>query len=336
MLSLPIGSYNVTIEISGFRKQVFERQTLQISQSLRLDAKLEVGQQTESIEVTEQAANVETVNQTIGMSVVGETIQRAPLNGRNVLDLAKLQPGVTETNSDNTSAGSYSIAGGRTDSVTFLLDGALNNNLLSNGVVYNPNPDTIAEFRILESNYSAEYGRNGGGVISVVTKSGTNEWHGSAFEFLRNDAFNANSFFNNVNGLPRDVLKRNQYGGTFGGPIKKDKFFFFVGYQGQRLSAQQATGAGTVFTPAQLNGDFSGVTGGYKAGNACPSADLGVAAFLQANPYFQSNSTLASCAVIDPAKIDPVSKSYIAAGLIPTIRPAWPITRARIRTTTTN
>ena len=314
ILSLPIGSYKVTVEHTGFRRQVFDREALQINQSLRVDAKLEVGQMSEVIEVSGQAANIETVNQTISMSVVGETIQRAPLNGRNVLDLAKLQPGVTETNSDNTSAGTYSIAGGRTDSVTFLLDGALNNNLLSNGVVYNPNPDTIAEFRILESNYSAEYGRNGGGIISVVTKSGTNDWHGSAFEFLRNDAFNANSFFNNLNGLPRDVLKRNQYGGTIGGPIKKDKFFFFVGYQGQRLSAQQATGQGTVFTPAQLNGDFSG---GGTPGN-CPNADTGVAAFLQANPYFQSNAAAAACAIIDPTKINTVSRNYIAAGLIPT------------------
>ena len=135
---------------------------------------LEVGQQTEVVEVTGQAANVETVNQTVGTSIVGETIQRAPLDGRDVLDLAKLLPGVTETNDDSGAAGNYSIAGGRSDSVTFLLDGALNNNLLDNSVVYNPNPDTIAEFRLLESNYSAEYGRNGGGVISVVTKSGTN------------------------------------------------------------------------------------------------------------------------------------------------------------------
>jgi outer membrane receptor protein involved in Fe transport len=312
--SLPIGSYDVTIEMAGFRKQVFARQTLQINQSLRLDAKLVVGERNETVEVTAQAPDVETLNQTIGASVMGQTIQQAPLNGRNVLDLAKLQPGVMETNDDNTSAGTYSIAGGRTDSVTFLLDGALNNNLLDNGVVYNPNPDAVAEFRILESDYSAEYGRNSGGIISVVTKSGTNEWHGSAFEFLRNDAFNANTFFNKINGLPRDVLKRNQYGGTFGGPIKKDKFFFFVDYQGQRLSAQQASGAGTVFTPAQLNGDFSG---GGQPGN-CPNADLGVAAFLQANPYFQSNAGLAACAIIDPTKINPVSKNYIAAGLIPT------------------
>jgi hypothetical protein len=211
VLSLPIGEYEVSIESQGFRKEVFAQQKLQIGQSLRLDAKLSIGQASESVEVTSQASNVETVNQTIGASVVGETIQRAPLNGRNVLDLAALQPGVTETNPDTGAAGNFSIAGGRSDSVTYLLDGAMNNDLLDNGVVYNPNPDTVAEFRIMESDYSAEYGRNGGGIISVVTKSGTNEWHGSAFEFLRNDAFNANTFFNKVEGLPSVPYLKSLY-----------------------------------------------------------------------------------------------------------------------------
>ena len=129
------------------------------------------------------------------------------------------QPGVTRTNPDSGAAGDYSIGGGRTDSVTYLLDGGLNNNLLSNGVVANPNPDAVSEFRVLESNYSAEYGRNAGGIVSVVTKSGTNQLHGSAYDFLRNNDLNANSFFNNQQDLPRAVLKRNQFGGTIGGPI---------------------------------------------------------------------------------------------------------------------
>ena len=325
ILSLPIGTYDVRVVATGFREQVFEHQVLQIAQSLRVDAKLVIGKQSDVVEVTTQTANIETQSETVGGTVVGEAIQQAPLNGRNVLDLAKLQPGVTETNGDSTAAGTYSIAGGRSDSVTFLLDGGLNNNLLDNSVVFNPNPDTIAEFRILESNYSAEYGRNGGGVISVVTKSGTNTWHGSAFEFVRNDDFNANTFFNKKNGLSRNVLKRNQYGGTFGGPISipklvngKDRFFFFVGYQGQRLSSQNTTGEGTVFTPAQLNGDFSGVQGGFQPGNACPNADANVATFLQANPFFQPNPASAACAVISPSAINPVSAKYIAAGLIPT------------------
>ena len=158
VLSLPIGTYTVTVESNGFRKQVFERQTLQINQSLRLDAKLAIGQTSETVEVTDQVANIETVNQTVVATVTGPAIQQAPLNGRNVLDLAKLQPGVTETNGDSTAAGTFSIAGGRTDSVTFLLDGALNNDLLDNGVVFNPNPDTIAEFLALEARVSSQSG----------------------------------------------------------------------------------------------------------------------------------------------------------------------------------
>lgn len=311
---LPIGDYRVTIDMAGFRKQVFEKQNLQINQSLRLDTHLVIGQQTESIEVTDQAANVETLNQTVGSTIVGAAIQQAPLNGRNVLDLALLGPGVTETNGDSSAAGSYSIGGGRSDSVTFLLDGSVNNNLLNNGVVYNPNPDTIAEFRILESNYSAEYGRNAGGVISVVTKSGTNTFHGSGFDFLRNDAFNANSFFNKIDGLPRNDLRRNQYGGTLGGPIKKDRLFFFVGYQGQKLSSNQNSGDFSVFTPAQLTGDFSN---GGTPGN-CPNADAGVSSFLLANPFFQPNAAAAACGIIAPSQINQVSQNYIAAGLFPT------------------
>jgi len=342
---IPIGKYEVDVEKSGFSKYVRNGITLEINQNARLDVVLEIGAATQVIEVTGNVTQVDTVSDTIGTTVAGETIQRAPLNGRNVLDLALLQPGVTETNGDSSAAGTYSIAGGRTDSVTFLLDGGLNNNLLDNSVVYNPNPDTIAEFHILESNYSAEYGRNGGGVISVVTKSGTNQWHGSAFEFLRNDAFNANDYFNINSGLPRNVLKRNQYGATFGGPISlpklvngKDRFFFFVGYQGQRLSQQETTGLGTVFTPAQLNGDFSQSAGSNGLNPNGP--DPGVACFLSglnenavdgngnpipdgtpcgatANTFFQSNPALARQAVIDPTKLNPVSEKYVALGLIP-------------------
>lgn len=320
---IPIGTYQVSVEHTGFSKYVQHGIRLEINQNARLDLALQVGTAAQVIEVTGNVTQVDTVSDTIGTSVIGETIQRAPLNGRNVLDLALLQPGVTETNGDSGAAGNYSIAGGRTDSVTFLLDGGLNNNLLDNSVVYNPNPDTIAEFHILESNYSAEYGRNGGGVISVVTKSGTNQWHGSAFEFLRNDAFNANSYFNIATGIPRDVLKRNQYGATLGGPITlpkllngKDRFFFFVGYQGQRLSRQQSIGQQTVFTPAELNGDFSN---GQAVGTCTPTGaqDPSVAAFLMANPFFQSDPNKAACGIIDPTQVSPIATEYVGLGLIP-------------------
>jgi len=197
VLAVPIGTYAVAIEKDGFQRQVFENQTLQINQSLRIDAKLVLGAKAEVIEVKDQADVVETVNPTLGASITGRTLTDMPLNGRNALNLALLQPGVTPVDSSfisNGGAGSFNIGGGRADSVTFLLDGGLNNEQLANGVVYNPNPDTVAEFKILENNYTAEYGRNGGGIITEVLKSGTNEWHGSAFDFLRNEAFNANDF----------------------------------------------------------------------------------------------------------------------------------------------
>ncbi|MGA8186619.1 MAG: carboxypeptidase regulatory-like domain-containing protein, partial [Candidatus Sulfotelmatobacter sp.] len=214
MLALPIGNYKVTAEHTGFRTVASAEQKLLINQALRIDFKMEVGAANQTVDVGAEAAPVETVNPTLGQSITGRTLTNMPLNGRDLLDLALLQPGVTESNDDNLGAGNYSIAGGRTDSVTFLLDGGLNNDLLDNSNVLDPNPDAVAEFRILTSDYTAEYGRNGGGVISVVTKSGTNQIHGSLFEFIRNRAFDANDYFNIQQGLPRLDLKRNQYGAT--------------------------------------------------------------------------------------------------------------------------
>jgi hypothetical protein len=316
ILLLRIGNYQVTAEQPGFKKAVSQVEKLQINQALRFDIQLEVGAPSETVNVTSQASGVETVSPTLGMTVQTRQIVNLPLNGRNVLNLALLQPGVSENNPGDTSAGFFNIAGNRSDSVTFLLDGGVNNNLLNNGVVYNPNPDTIAEFRLLTSNYTAEYGRNGGGVVSVVTKSGTNQFHGSGFEFLRNDKLNANRFFNNKNGIPREILKRNQFGFTIGGPITipkvvngKDRFFFFAGYQGQRQVQNQTTASVTTFTPAELKGDFS------RSGPG-GTPEPGVRAFLLANPIYQPNPVLAAQAII--GRIDPVSQKYISGGLIPT------------------
>lgn len=315
VLNVPIGSYKVAVEAPGFRRVVTSDSGLRINETLRIDLKLEVGSTTDVVQVEAEATGVETVNATLGSSVTSRPIVEMPLNGRNVLDLALLQPGVIPASAGGT--GTFSIAGGRQDSVTYLLDGGVNNNLLDNSVVINPNPDTVQEFRILTSNYSAEYGRNAGGVVSVVTKSGTNQLHGTAYDFVRNDAFNANSFFNNANGLPIDILKRNQFGGTLGGPVMipkvingKDKFFFFFGYQGQRLSALNTTAKVNTFTPAELNGDFS------HSDNGAP--DQNVVQYLQSHPYFQSNPALAAQGIIDPSRINSVAQNYIKAGLLPT------------------
>src|SRR5450755_341366 len=259
LLALPIGNYKVTAEHAGFRTVVSPEQKLLINQALRIDFKMEVGAENQTVDVGAEAAPVETINPTLGQSVTGRTLTNMPLNGRDIIDLALLQPGVTESNDDNSGTGNFSIAGGRSDSVTFLLDGGNNNDLLDNSNVLDPNPDSIAEFRILTSDYTAEYGRNGGGVISVVTKSGTNSIHGSAFEFIRNRVFDANDYFNKaqVPQLPRLDLKRNQFGATVGGPIVKDKAFFFLAYQGQRQVQGNPLIDSPVYTTEELAGNFS-------------------------------------------------------------------------------
>jgi hypothetical protein len=320
VLALPIGNYTVRAEHAGFRTVISAEQKLLINQAQRIDIKMEVGTASEKIEVGAEAAAVETVNATLGQSVTGRVLTNMPLNGRDALDLALLQPGVTESNDDNGGAGNYSIAGGRTDSVTFLLDGGLNNDLIDNSNLLDPNPDAIAEFRLLASNYTAEYGRNGGGVISEVIKSGSNQIHGSAFEFFRNRVLDANDYFNIPLGIPRLDLKRNQYGGTLGGPIRRDRAFFFFAYQGQKQIQAVPDIDVPVYTPQELLGNFSqaipfdGVT--CTAASGCP--DPNVAAFLGSNHYFVGTNGNAKQAIIDPTRIDPVTQAYIKAGLIPT------------------
>lgn len=338
---LPIGAYKVTVEQQGFETATTQSKELQINQTLRFNITMKIGPSSQSVTVEAQVSGVETENPTIGGTVVGDEIQEAPLNGRDPLQLALLQPGVIPSN-----VGGYGIGGGRNDSITFLLDGGLNNDLLANEVVYDPNPDSIAQVHVLTSNYTAEYGRNGAGIISVVTKSGTNSIHGSAFDYNRNGDYNANTFFDNLNGIPRDTLRRNQFGGTVGGPITiphivngHDKLFFFISYQGQRQSDVQPSLDVPTFTPAEAGGDFSHavpngsfvnlnapfVNSGFKTvqqsavcnqPNGCP--DPNVVNFLQNNPFFQSNPALQSQAIIDPTKIDPVATNEFAANLIPT------------------
>lgn len=329
-LQLPIGLYRVTVVAPGFEKTTVESRTaLQINQTLRIDVKLEIGRVNQAVVVESNASQVETENSVVGGTVTGQAIYELPLNGRNTLDLLGTQPGVSATNPDSGAAGNYSIGGMRTDSVTYLLDGGLNNDLLSNGVVANPNPDAVAEFRVLENNYSAEYGRSAGGIVSVVTKSGTNGFHGTGYDYLRNNFFDANSFFNNQQNLPVPVLKRNQFGGTVGGPIVKNKLFFFFSYEGQRQTALDASlGRVTTFTPAEANGDFSNspgqsnvvcfLTGSFPGGGPCGTDTNGNPIPGTPHPFYQSNPALAAQGILDPATIDPVAKAYFAHGLIPT------------------
>jgi hypothetical protein len=316
--SLPIGLYEVAAEAAGFTHVVVRpKNSLEINQTLRVDLRLEVGNVKDTITVEGTASAVETENSTVGATVDGNAVYELPLNGRNTLDLLVTQAGATAKNTDAArQAGSYSIGGMRSDSVTYLLDGGNNNHLINNDVVINPNPDAVAEFRVLESNYSAEYGRNGGGVVSVVTKSGTNTLHGTAFDYLRNEDLDANTFFNNEQGIARQILKRNQYGGTIGGPLVlprlldgRNKLFFFFSYEGQKQNANAASGKVTTFTPLEAQGNFS------QSSNGTP--DPAVVSFLRDNPYFQSNPALAAKGIIDPNRISPVALNYFKNSLIP-------------------
>ena len=235
--SIPLlqpGSYVVSAEKNGFAILEVTDLILHVGDARMLQLVLPIARVRIQIRVNDRTGGVETVNPTLGQVVTGDVIRNAPLDGRNVLDLAILQPGVLPVNSDALSQTGFTVGGNRTDSVSFLLDGAHNNDLLGNSITFNPNPDTIAEFRVLTSNYTADFGRDGGGIITLATKSGTNILHGTMYDYLRNEALNANSFSNKNAGLRRPILKRNQFGGSLGGPLEipgllhgKNRAFFF-------------------------------------------------------------------------------------------------------------
>ena len=234
--------------------------------ALRVDATLSVGTINEKIEVRTDAVHVEAESTQMGEVITGKTMTAVPLNGRAYTDLLALQPGVSPYNATDTgtggigdrpvdgglNAGNQSVNGQREAANGFMVNGSNVEEGKNNGTAIIPNLDSIAEFRIITNNFDAEYGNYSGGQINVVTKSGTNSFHGSGFEFLRNTALDAKNYYS----LPTDktpVFRQNQFGGTFGGPIRKDKTFFFVDYQGTRR-----TQAPTVNTQMPSVANFGG------------------------------------------------------------------------------
>jgi outer membrane receptor protein involved in Fe transport len=258
---LPVGVYQLTAQRDGFKASLRRDLELNALQSLRVDFALEVGAVGETVTVTAQAPLVDTRSTIQGMLIDDRRVKDLPLNGRNAIDLAQLDPGVTFASTTiRTSFNQQRIRlnGGRETSTNFVLDGGQTNyNHRGRGLPLPP-PDAIQEFKVVTSGVPAEFGR-GFGVISAVTKSGTNEWHGSAWEFLRNDAFDARSFFAPT--VPK--LRFNQFGGTFGGPVRQNKTFFFASYQGLRAKEEESQIA-NVPTAAQRAGDFSALTGRLK------------------------------------------------------------------------
>ena len=354
--NLPIGNYDVAVQQTGFKTYTKTGIHIDANSAIRLDVKLEVGTVTEKVTVTTDAVQVETQSTQMGEVINSQKMTAMPLNGRDFTDLLNLQPGVvpsqyaaqstglddrTVSGSGSLNAGNQSINGQREAANGFMINGANVNEGKNNGTAVIPNLDSIEEFRIITNNFDAEYGNYSGGQINVVTKSGANQFHGDAFEFNRNTAFNAKDWFAPSIGK----LIQNQFGGTFGGPIKRDKTFFFADYQGTRLIAGPTS---SVFVPtvADRNGDltdqeFAMATAAESAaaGNGSNGVVQGTAwaqtltqrlGYLVTNgePYFTGPTmldparpvctTTAEC-VLPNGQLPPAKFSPAATGLLPFI-----------------
>jgi hypothetical protein len=255
--SLPTGPYRVEATLPGFRTFVQTGIVLQVNANPVVNPTLEVGQVSEQVEVQANASQVETRSAGIGQVIETQRILDLPLNGRNITDLITLSGAAVQTGASPgfgmRTGVNISVAGGIGDGVQYSLDGASHINPFDGTSMPLPFPDALQEFRVSTSTQDPSNGGRGAATMSAVMKSGTNAFHGNAFEFVRNNAFNARDFF----AAKDDGLKRNQFGGTIGGPLKKDKIFFFTGYQGTTI--RQTPSDTTVFvpTPAMLTGDFT-------------------------------------------------------------------------------
>ncbi|MBS1855992.1 MAG: TonB-dependent receptor [Acidobacteria bacterium] len=289
---LPIGTYSLKIEAKGFKTSIQPGLTLEVNQRARLDVTMEIGGVTETVTVSGEAALLQTDTTQVGSVISASTIVNTPLVSRNPLALTLLAPGVTTPNPSGFNTGTRTGGGGRPyvngnreEGNNFLLDGVDNNQTSDNLTAYQPNLDAIAEFKMITNNASAEFGNFQGGIINVVIKSGTNEFHGNVFEYFRNDKLNANNWARNwtVGQNFRSPIRWNQFGGTFGGPIKKDKLFFFADYQGLRRATPPSVSATVLMPAAWRQGDFSNLLDPKYSGVAA-----GIPLY---NPYSENAAT---------------------------------------------
>lgn len=272
---LPVGKYQLDVEANGFRGYQRKQIVLNTSASLTFDIQLEVGSVAQTVSVTDNTLHVETTSTQMGQVIAGRQMTAVPLNGRSFTDLLSLQPGVAPASAITSStvqdvgatilnpsgtlnAGNLSVNGQREMANYFNVNGSDTEEDVNNGTAIIPNLDSIAEFRVLTSNFDAEYGEFSGGQVNVITKSGSNELHGNAFEFLRNTDLDARNYFSPTRG----TFRQNQFGGTVGGPIRHDKIFFFTDYQGTRQVQGIDTGNISVPSDADRTGDLSDFTDG--------------------------------------------------------------------------
>jgi hypothetical protein len=315
---VPVGRYEVRAESKGFTTAVQQQFTLELNQTAKVDFNMKIGQITETVEVTSAAPMLQTENTFVGTIINSTTNEALPLATRNYVQLTLLAPGSvhpdpsTMTNGQATAGGGRPyVNGNREQANNFLLDGLDNNQVSDNLVGYTPSVDAIEEFNMITNNAPAEFGNYMGGIISTSIKSGTNQFHGDAFEFFRNDVLNANSWSNNLSGSPRGKVRWNMFGATLGGPIKKDKLFFFVDYQAQRLNYPNSTGAISIMTAAERQGDFSALLGRgiqlYNPFSITPAGTGGCAASATAGcraPFANNQIPL--------NLLDPVAKNLFA------------------------
>ncbi len=255
--SLPVGVYRVEVRAAGFQTQVVSDLKLEVGQTVVQNFQLRIGAVTQEVTITGAAPLVESTTQTVSRVIDQQTVQEIPLNGRHFVDLGLLLPGsvVPPTSGFLTAPlrgqGSFAFntAGNREDTVNFMINGINLNDMVQNQITFQPSINTVAEFKASNSTFSAEYGRNSGSIVNIATRSGTNQFHGEAFEFLRNEALDAKNFFDNPN-FPIPPFKRNQFGGAVGGPIRKDHTFFFFSFEGLR-QRQRVPFNTVVPTPAQ-------------------------------------------------------------------------------------
>ena len=263
-VNLVPGNYRLEVERPGFRRYVRDQIVVNVEAAVRIDVTMEVGDVTQSVEVTSETPLIQSENASLSQVVGARTVQEIPLNGRNILNLINLVPGVVPqgasdgnlTGKNVFAAGNYQVGGGTANQSATLFDGVTVNDTYGNIVAFVPSPDAVSEFRVQTNNNNAEYGRYTGGVINIASKSGSNEFHGAFYEYLRNRAVNAGDFFANSNGAGKPAFTQNQFGAALGGPVRKDKTFFFANYEGFRLR-QGRVFLNTVPTAPMLTGDFS-------------------------------------------------------------------------------
>ncbi|MGH9453533.1 MAG: carboxypeptidase regulatory-like domain-containing protein, partial [Terriglobia bacterium] len=318
---LPVGTYSLTIEANGFQSQARSNITLELNQKARVDAQMTLGSVSQTVEVTGAPPLLQTQNTQVGTIINSMTTTTLPLATRNYIQLTLLVPGSTNPNpqtmmsGDQTAnAGRPYINGNREQANNFLLDGADNNQVSDNMVGYVPSVDAIQEFNMITANASAEFGNFMGGIVNATIKSGTDSYHGDAFEFVRNDAFNAAQWSQNLAGAPKSSLRWNMFGGSMGGPIKKDKLFFFADYQGQRFDTPASVNGFSVFTAADRHGDFSQLcSGGFSAAGICQKGiqlyNPNSVANGQRQPFLNNR--------IPITMIDPVAAKLLASPLYP-------------------